>query len=80
MADCKAKGRVTVGDRNGFRIHPESIPKGEMCGASKLKSGDVIEIRRAAASGLHFKAISSKHGVSVTNIYHIVKRDTWRHV
>lgn len=82
--DMKRKGRAATGDRNGTRLHPESIPKGEQhWWSAKLNAKTVRAIRSLAAPGsLHgVKAeMARRFGVSQTTIGHVLSRKTWRHV
>jgi len=69
------------GERNGTRIHPERVLRGEQVRHAKLKEIDVIEIRDAYKRGLFtMSELARLFTVSSANIGYIVKRKTWRHV
>lgn len=66
MKDRSAKGRAPIGEGNKL---------------SKLKSEQVLEIRRLHASKeLGPNAIASRFGVSPANVQYIVTRKTWKHI
>lgn len=80
LADMIAKGRSARGDRNGLRRHPERIARGEKCGASRLTSNQVIEIRQLGKSGKTPREISKVFQISEGNVRHILKGDSWKHL
>jgi hypothetical protein len=55
--------------------------KGESNPGAKLTEESVREIRRRYAAGdISQTALAKKHGVSQTVIFHLLARNTWRHV
>ena len=55
-------------------------PRGESCGASKLKKKQVVEIRQRAAAGESVKEITSDYPVTSESIRSVINRTTWNHV
>ncbi len=51
--------------------------RGERCRTSKLKDWQVLEIR---SSKDRHATIARKYGVSQTTIFHIIRRNTWKHL
>lgn len=78
--DRNAKNRHAFGNRSGAKKHPEKVVRGETSGMAKLKTEDVLEIRKMHASGLTQKAIAEKYGICFQNVSSIVTRLTWKHV
>jgi len=56
------------------------ILRGEKCGSSKLKEGDVRKIRSMAAEGKPTREISIAFKVSKNTVTRIVSRWAWKHV
>lgn len=95
-ADCVAKGRSAVGDKNGSRKHPERLirgsdhfsakhperlARGESNGMAKLTEDQVIAIRALYASGgISQRSLAAKFGVTQPLIKGITKRQTWTHI
>jgi hypothetical protein len=70
LADMTAKGR------RRWVAH-----KGEKCGAARLLTDQVIEIRRAYDAGEGSqRALARKHGCAQATIGRVLNRDTWKHV
>ena len=77
--DCRDKGRSAFGDRNGSRIHPERLERGERRYNSKLTEADVRSIRKL--KGLESQYITAaKFGVSQRTVCVIQRGNGWRHV
>jgi hypothetical protein len=57
-----------------------SAKKGEDHQFSKLKSSDVLEIRRLSSEGMGKNKISKLFGVAKFTVHSIVKGLTWKHV
>jgi len=53
---------------------------GEKHQNSKLTEQQVLDIRREYQDGATQKRLSQKYGVSMTNVHHIVYRNTWKHI
>ena len=64
-ADMVAKRRHTIGV-----THPQA----------RLTERQVVEIRRARATGEYAKDIAARYGISDSMVYRIEKRLAWRHV
>lgn len=80
--DRDKKGRQVphCGDKNGARIHPERMTKGEDNHFSKLTENSVREIRSLCASGMGRLQVANIFNVSRDNVRMIVLRKTWKHV
>ena len=69
MADMTAKGRQASGDRNGARIHPERLARGERHGRAKLTAEDVRWMRWAYADRRYtHRRLAELYGVSQTAV------------
>lgn len=82
-ADCLAKGRgnKATGDRNGARLHPEKVAKGEAVSLAKLTEADVKRIReKYFVNGLTQKQLAKEFSVNQTAISNIIRFKTWRHI
>lgn len=55
-------------------------PVGELHPRAKLTERDVLNIRRLSSAGRPKTELSQKHKVSLTMIYDIVNRKSWKHV
>lgn len=73
-------GLLASGDRSGSRKHPESRPRGESHGCSKLKEWQVREIRRRRAIGESSVKLGQEFGVAKITVLRIGKRMIWRHL
>lgn len=51
---------------------------GERTNKNRVSEAQVREIRRRYVPGMRMQALADEYGVSLTTIYHIVKRNTWR--
>lgn len=80
MADMVKKGRSCLGDRQGFRKHPERAPMGIRNANAKLTDEKVKGIRMDFSAGVSVIEISKNHGVWATTIWAIIKRKTWKHI
>ena len=54
--------------------HGEDNPR------SKLTDAIVLAIRKDLASGMSSKDVSIAYGISLTTVYNVKHRRTWRHV
>lgn len=75
--DRRRNGRAAVGDRNGARLYPERVARGDGVWLSKLTEAVVSEIRAAPKGGM---ALARQFGVSVTTIKDVRRGKTWQHV
>lgn len=80
VADRNAKRRQAAGDRNGMRLHPDRVLRGERNGQVKLTEDQVKQILRLRAQGSTLQRLADTFGVSPTSIWRIVRGDRWRHV
>lgn len=89
MSDKVAKGRQAkgekmkqphFGDANGSRIHIERMPRGEGHELSKWTGKQILEMRAKYAAKVHAKIIRAEYGISSSNFYGIIRRDTWKHI
>jgi hypothetical protein len=78
VRDALSKGRMAVGDRNGSRLHPEKLRRGESVGTSKLKDAQVIQIRLRHANGEKQQVLADAFGVSNQQVSNIVRRASRR--
>jgi len=62
--------------KNGLR----SGIKGEDSNLCKLTKAQVLEIRSLYPTIKSYKKLSVIYSTSVSNIYHIIKRNTWNHI
>jgi len=81
MHDMKIKGRQAMGNRSGFRLHPESIMYGEKQYLSKLKEKDVLDIRKKfIPRKITRKILAKEYGVKECTIKDIILKKSWRHL
>lgn len=81
IGDSVAAGRTAKGDRNGTRLHPELLPRGETNGMAKLTATTVVKIRRLYASGKFTQTeLGARFDVVHSAIGSIVRRRCWTHV
>lgn len=78
VADMIAKGRNAIGDRNGSRLHPERVPRGETHALSKLSDSQVQEIRAAVAAGTSWATLAKRFSVVKGTIGHVVRGRSYR--
>lgn len=78
VKDMYQKGRAAVGDKNGARLHPERIARGEK--KSKLKLEQVLEIRRLHGEGYSYPEISKKTGIRAGCVGKVARRELWKHI
>lgn len=81
-ADKMRKGRhkVPYGDSHPSRLRPERMARGVGNAAAKLNDKKVRLIRGMRSSGIHFRNIAKKFGVSSRTIVLITQGKTWKHV
>ena len=55
--------------------------RGEDAGRALFTEGDIIRMRRMYSSGEYTQlALAKIYGCSKTNVYHIIHRNSWKHV
>lgn len=80
-ADSAQKERTATGDKNGSRLYPEKLKRGESHALTTLTANDVREIRRYYLTGVAtLKRIAGEYKVSLGTVHNIVHRKTWGHV
>lgn len=57
-----------------------TIRRGESVPTAKLKTSDVIEIRRLCSSGARQSEVASIYGIRENHVSRIVRRSRWSHV
>lgn len=82
IADAVAKGRNASGERHGYKLHPETVARGEQkIKTAKLNTEKVIEIRRLFEQGNISKAaLGRMFGVHHIQIGRIIRRTRWAHI
>jgi len=95
MRDAAAKKRTALGAKNGTRLHPEKlvrgdnhhsrlhpekVARGERQGGAKLTSREVINMRRLRTEGMTVTALGRLFGVSLACASRAVNGKTWAHV
>jgi len=79
--DSKGRGNQARGDKNGARLHPELVTRGEYRWNSKLTEDKVRELRsRYAAGGVTCISLAREFGVSRQTANDAVLRKIWSHV
>lgn len=78
--DMWAKNRGPSGDRNGARLHPNRIARGERRWNAKLDEAKVIEMRERTAAGASIGEIGAAFGVRNSVVSRVVTGQTWTHV
>ncbi|HEY5420151.1 MAG TPA: helix-turn-helix domain-containing protein [Marmoricola sp.] len=76
----REQARGAVGDRNGTRLHPERVARGERQGLSRLTAEQVQAIRGVRARGATFTSIAQRLGVARSTVARAIKGETWAHV
>lgn len=93
-ADRVQKGRAARGDRNGSRLHPERLKRGddhparqrpgwrrgEGNGRAKLTESDVRAIRKRSMDGEPQRSIARSYGIGQSQVGRIVHRYAWNDV
>ncbi len=81
MHDAVRKGRTAKGDRNGLRLHPESVRRGEGHAQHRLTNADVLEIRaRYTGERGQLTHLATEFGVAYQHIDRIVRRINWTNI
>lgn len=79
--DRDIKGRAACGNKNGARLYPERLTRGENQSSAKLTSEDVWHARDLRSCwGLSHQAIARKLGVSKSTIRLLLTGKTWIHL
>lgn len=79
--EAKGRGKQPRGDRNGARLHPERMARGEAQGSAKLTADKVLAIRSLhAAGGVSKSELGRRFDVSHNLIGFIIRRKIWKHI
>lgn len=79
--DRTAKGRAAYGDRNGARLYPERVFRGEARWNARLTKVQVSAIRAIyAAKGVTQARLGERFNVDQSVISRIVNRRRWTHI
>jgi hypothetical protein len=78
--DKMKKGRQATGARNGARLHPERLVRGDAHWCAKLSAEKVRSSRRLRAAGWRVTRIATKFGVTGATIHSVLRGKTWAHV
>lgn len=80
--DRKGRGRRlgVAGARNGARLYPERLSRGEKRYNAVLTDALVREIRLAADAGEGPASIGRRLHLDRNHVSHVIKRRSWRHV
>lgn len=79
--DRKQKDRSANGNRNGSRLYPEKLIRGEKHWNAKLTEQDVKDIRTIYKIGNVTQSfLAKKYGVYQTLISDIINKKKWKHV
>lgn len=68
-----------VGDKHWMRRHPEKILRGEAL-KSKLTEEQVLAIKKDRESGMLYKDIVVKYGISIAHVSRIILNKRWGHL
>ena len=81
--DMVAKRRQACGSRNGSKLYPERLVRGEQHHQTHLTEADVLTIRKAYRKGVRghgYDSLAKRFSVDKATIARIVKRKYWSHV
>ena len=68
-----------IGDKHWMRRNPEKILRGEDL-KSKLTAAQVLDIKKDRASGMLYKEIVIKYGISIAHVSRIILNKRWGHL
>lgn len=70
--------RMNLGNRNGARLHPECLARGERNGNSRLTTSQVAEIRRRRqADAVSLRKLARSYGISYETVRQVIRGRTW---
>jgi hypothetical protein len=79
--DMKNKGRNARGDKQGARLHPESVARGEKNGSHKLTELNVESIlMEYYFNNTKVKNIYKLFNIDRSYVYNILNGSTWNHI
>ena len=70
--------RRPTGDRNGMRMHPGSILRGEANGNSKLSAAQVVDIKKLRSDGSTLRSIAEIYSVGISTIHRICSGERYQ--
>ncbi len=70
----------TLADNNSDMASKGRAARGEGHGWSKLTDAQVVEIRALRKSGLLYREIGERFGITPENVGYIIRRVRWKHV
>lgn len=71
--------RLARGNNSGARLHIEKMPRGERHGRAKLTTAQVADIRaKYQSGGVSHRSLARQFNMSPTQIARIIHRDHWR--
>lgn len=77
----KGRGNQPKGDKNGARLYPERMARGEANGSSKLSAEQVVKMRAIFALGKTSQTqLGLRYGVNQASVSRVIHRKVWRHV
>jgi len=79
MRDASIKGRIRSGGDHHARTNPESVPRGEKNGQTKLKNKDIDEIKTLYALGESQRSIARRFSIRQGSVSRIVTGKRWAH-
>lgn len=74
------KKGLPTGTGHWSNRRPDLVARGERMGASKLTTGDVIEIKKRQFNGEKQNKLAAEFGVSIAQVSRIVRGLRWAHV
>lgn len=80
IADMRAKGRESRGERHKSRTHPETVTRGVRHHNALLTPRLVREARARFAAGEPVRSIARDIGVSFPTVWKAAVRQSWKHV
>lgn len=80
MADAIATGAIATGDRNGMRLYPDKVARGEEIWIAKMTENQVRAARKLYAEGTNMHALSRQFGITRQSMQSLIKRRSWKHV
>lgn len=80
MADKVSKGRTARDDRNGSRLHPELLVRGDRHPNRVTSEDDVLAMRHERAAGARLRDLAERYGMCVANVSKITAGTAWAHV
>jgi hypothetical protein len=80
VAHMAAHGTLAVGARNGARVHPERLARGQDAGSAKLTEKQVETVRKLWTRGASVTALAEKYRVHKSTISRAVRGVQWAHV